>query len=210
MVTRRNVPGTIARSAWGARYRDGFADRPLPVTQWWLHHSVITAPHPDASTATEYSAIRTLEQIGQERFGGGISYTVAITLSGRSYVGHSFWRRGAHTSGRNTQAAGICLVGNYQNVAPNIRALHEVARVMVAARRAGLATRHTLNGGHRDVTSTSCPGNAAYRLIPEINRIANQLWTSGDDVSRPPRAPRPFPAPPRLPVDLRVSAPHRL
>jgi hypothetical protein len=185
-VVHANVPGTISRSSWGARYADGFGDRPIPVSEWWLHHSVTVAPDLVKPFTDDDAAIRTLERIGQDRFGGGISYTVPITPSGRSYTGHSFWRRGAHTSGHNSVAAAICFVGNYDTSRPTDAQLTEAARVMVAAHRAGLATRHTLNGGHRDTgKQTACPGKYAYGRIGEINRRANEMWAGGGDVTPP-------------------------
>lgn len=199
MVARQNVPGTISRAAWGARYPDGFANRPLPVREWWLHHSVTSAPDLLPPFDDDDAAIRLLEKIGQSRFGGGISYTMPITPIGRSYTGHSFWRRGAHTGGHNTIGAAICFVGNYETMEPTEAQLEEAARVMVAAHRLGIASRHTLNGGHRDLKATACPGRHAYAAIAEINRIANRLWAAGDD-GTPAKSPA-KPSAPKLVVD---------
>lgn len=173
-----NPSNLIPRSAWGAREDDGFDDRDLPVTEWWLHHSVTIAPDLLPPFDDDDAAIRTLERIGQARFGGGISYTVPITPVGRAYVGHSFWRRGAHTRGHNTVGAAICLVGNYDTTAPTAAQIEAAARTMVAAHRQGLAATHQLTGGHRDVFSTGCPGRHGYAAIPAINRRARELWAA--------------------------------
>lgn len=175
----------ISRAAWGARYRDGFDDRPMPVSEWWLHHSVTIAPDLVAPFSDDDAAVRTLERIGQERFGGGISYTYPVTPVGRIYVGHSLRRRGAHTKGHNTVGAAFVLVGDYSKRAPTAAQELAIARRMVLDHRAGKATNHQLIGGHRDVglreqgrMTTECPGNAAYARIPAINKLARDLWAS--------------------------------
>lgn len=176
MTIKANPTGLIARSSWGAKSPDGFDDRPLPISEWWLHHSVTIAPDLVPPFSDDDAAIRTLEEIGQARFGGGISYTIPITPVGRAYVGHSFWRRGAHTKDHNTVAAAVCFVGDYTTRKPTTAMLHAAALVMVNAHRQGLAKTHRLNGGHRDVYGTSCPGDAAYACISQINQLAQQLW----------------------------------
>lgn len=188
-MARKQIPGLILREDWGARHDDGFADRPLPVTEWWLHHSVTVAPDLVPPFTDDDAAVRRLEEIGEDRFGGGISYTVPITPAGRAYEGHSIGRRGAHTKDHNTVAAAICFVGNYEASEPTDAQVRRAAEVLVAARRAGLSTRHTLNGGHRDLKSTACPGRHAYAAIARINQLADQLWQREQD--RPDRDDRP-------------------
>lgn len=163
----------IQRSAWGARHADGFGPAPLPFRDWFLHHSVTAVPAP--TQAAEAQAMRQLEQIGQERFQGGISYTFAVMPSGRVYEGHGIGRRGAHTKGHNTTARGIVLVGDYSRMHPTEQQLDAVARVLVWAHRQGLCSPATLTGGHRDVKQTECPGVHAYAAIREINRRAGAL-----------------------------------
>lgn len=175
----------IPRSVWRARYPDGFGNRPLPVTEFWLHHSVTIAPDLVPPFDDDDAAVRTLESIGQSRFGGGISYTYPVTPVGRLYEGHSLGRRGAHTKGHNTVGAAFCLVGNYEVSQPTQAQKAAIANQMVALHRAGKATRHTLNGGHRDTFATSCPGRYGYAAIGEINALAEKLWR-GDYVPTPP------------------------
>jgi hypothetical protein len=182
----------IRRKDWGAIYQDGFGDRPLPVSEYWLHHSVTIAPDLVPPFTDDDAAIRTLERIGQQRFGGGISYTYPVTPVGRIYQGVSIDRRGAHTKGHNTVGAAFVLVGDFQTRPPSVAARDAIARQMVEDHRAGKSNRHTLNGGHRDASgnSTDCPGDAAHDAIPDINRRANALWAAGW-----PNPPRPQPIP---------------
>lgn len=190
------ISNLIPRAAWEAKHPDGFGDRPMPVSEWWLHHSVTVTPDLEPPFYDDDAAVRTLENIGQARFGGGISYTVLITPTGRAYEGHGIGRRGAHTYGHNTVGAAICLVGNYETHDPTARQVEAAAQTLVLSRREGLATRHTLNGGHRDAPinaagdtfATACPGGRAYKTgMPAINARAEELWAGG--FGRVPSAP---------------------
>lgn len=179
----------ISRSQWRARHARGFRAAALPAREIYLHHSV-TSPGP-GTPAGDAAAVRTLENIGQQRFGGGISYTFAVAPSGRVYDGHGVDRQGAHTGGRNSIARAICLIGNYETTRPPEAMLNAVADLVAHGHRAGWWPDR-LTGGHRDApgASTACPGKQAHALIPDINRrVAARLRgpqptppsTPGDD-----------------------------
>lgn len=160
----------IPRSVWEPRYANGF--RVIGTQEWeaagketWLHHSVTGAPGVDATLAEDCAHMRHIESIGQNAYGGGISYTVVTMPSGRAFEGHSLDRQGSHTYGRNNRARAICMAGNYDVVAPGAKILGAVAAVL---REWGCE----LDGGHRDVYSTACPGQYAYARIGDINRAA--------------------------------------
>lgn len=160
------------RSQWGARYRDGFGARPIGRLETWLHHSVTTHLKADATAAEERAEVRKIESIGQTRFNGGISYTFLVFPSGRVYAGTNIDRIGAHTKGHNTAGAGICIVGNYQNTAPTAAQEKAIADLLKHGVAQGWWAKTKLNGGHRDVAATACPGNKAYPRIPNINALA--------------------------------------
>lgn len=163
----------IARSEWGAKHARGFRAAPLPARALWEHHSATTAPPPDATFEQDVAAVRTLERIGQDRFGGGISYTFAVCPSGRVFEGHGIDRQGAHTGGQNRTSRAICLVGNYDTAKPTEAMVQAVAELVAHGHRSGWWPDQ-LTGGHRDApgASTACPGRHAHALIAEINRRA--------------------------------------
>lgn len=170
------------RSEWGARHENGdvaTSGAPvilrLPFTEFWLHHSVTIAPDLVPPFDDEYRAMRALEQIGEDRFGRGISYTWPIMPNGRVYEGHGVDRRGAHTGGRNDIARAICLVGNYDLTPVSRAQIESAAQLMCQEYRAGRATRYTLNGGHRELKATNCPGKYGMEAIPAINVRAEQI-----------------------------------
>lgn len=166
------MSAVITRAQWGAQYRAGFGSRKVGSLDKWLHHSVTASAGPSATFDQDAATIRTLERIGQSRFGGGISYTFAITEAGRVFEGTGVDRIGAHTAGRNTGSAGIVLVGNYQDREPTAAQQAALVWLLQHGKASGWWQVAGLNGGHRDVKSTACPGDAAYRLIPAINARA--------------------------------------
>ena len=82
--------------------------------------------------------MRQLESIGQQRFGGGISYTFAVAPSGRVYEGTGPLRKGAHTGGRNTIARAIVLMGDHTRTRPTERELDAVADLVRHGRAANV------------------------------------------------------------------------
>lgn len=164
----------ISRKSWGARYEAGFRDAPLPAERLYLHHSVTVAPDLVPPFLDDDAAIRTLERIGQNRFGGGISYTFAITPVGRIYEGHGVGRQGAHTAGLNSTARAICWVGNYDVAHPPQPMVDATVWLVRHGHAQGWWRQPRFTGGHKDApaASTACPGRHAYALIGEMNLLA--------------------------------------
>lgn len=165
----------ISRARWGAQYARGFGDAPLPASELWLHHTVTAGGGVLATFETDAAAIRLLEQIGQNRFGGGISYSLLVTESGRVWDGHGIDRRGAHTAGRNSVSRSIALVGDYSRREPTGPQLAATAELVAYGHRMGWWAAPRLSGGHRDApgAATACPGDLAQVLIPAINTAAS-------------------------------------
>lgn len=162
----------VTRAQWGARHAAGFGSRPVGNLDRWLHHSVTVSAGEGATLAADVATVRTLEDIGQNRFEGGISYTFAVTEAGRVFEGTGIARIGAHTGGRNSTSAGLVLVGSYEDRAPTERQLAAVVWLLQHGRHSGWWRVATLTGGHRNVSATACPGARAFALIGTINQRA--------------------------------------
>lgn len=185
----------VSREQWGAKYAAGTGAREIPTAEVWLHHTVTLAPdlafadlNKDSVDDDEAAAMRTIERIGQQRFGAGFSYNLALMPSGRAYVGCGVRRVGTHTSKRNTRALGIVLVGDYEkNVVPEpMRAsLVEVLRFGFAE---GWIDRPAIDGGHRDLKETACPGRHAYKLIGDVTREASGVRPKPNPTPEPGQA----------------------
>lgn len=178
----------ITRREWGARYQDGFDDRPLPARYVWLHHSVTHAPPAIASQEEDAAAVRQLEDIGQQRFGGGISYTYVVLPSGRVFQGHSISRQGSHTKNHNDDSVGIVLVGDYQTTPLSFLQTNALVWLVMRLYGRDLITIPQITGGHRDAEPpgyTECPGDAAENVIPILNStIRNGGYPPEDDMAQ--------------------------
>lgn len=163
------------RARWGARYADGYGPAPLPARDVWLHHTDMVAPGLGSSYEQDVTAMRDVERVGHQRFGGGISYSFVIMPSGRVFEGHGAARRGAHTKGQNSTSRAICLHGRYSTTEPTAAQLVAVVELLRHGRAAGWWPRAQLTGGHRDApgAATACPGEAAWRHIRDINQAAD-------------------------------------
>jgi hypothetical protein len=152
----------VSRAEWGARHPDGSGSAPLPAEFLYIHHT----------DSPSHTTIRTLEDIGQQRFGAGISYTFVIRDDGTVYQGHSVGRKGTHTKGLNTRARAICAIGNYDIVDPPERLLAAIVDLVVHGYRKGWWPNQ-ITGGHRNApgASTACPGDRLYARIPDMNRL---------------------------------------
>jgi hypothetical protein len=169
----------IPRAVWEPRYANGFAV--IGTGEWlaagkeiWLHHSVTNPFGPDATLAQDCQHMRDFEAIGQNRFGGGISYTWVIMPSGRVFEGHSIDRQGSHTYQRNNRSRAICLAGNY-----DIRALPQRMQNSAALLLRELGA--TIDGPHSAVYATACPGRYAQAALPSINQLASSGAPIGAD-----------------------------
>lgn len=153
----------VTRPQWGAIQE---TDRPrmrLPAGAVYLHHSVTgvtTDPRRD---------MRAIQKIGISRF-GYISYSYAVHPDGTVLEGQGL-NVGAHTAGRNSTSFGVVLIGDYQNrvVTPEqITSVRQLISDLIAGGALHAGTYPT--GGHRDVASTLCPGEWAWRALAEFRK----------------------------------------
>lgn len=161
----------ISRTRWGAQYRNGVGTRPVGRLEKYLHHAVVPTPSANASFAEDAAAVRTIERIGQSRFGAGISYTFLVAPSGRIFQGAGVGRVSYHSGGsRNTRGAGICLVGNFQTDSVTGEMLDSIVWLLQEGVRRDWWGDPALTAPHREFKATSCPGDYAIEHFDELNR----------------------------------------
>jgi hypothetical protein len=120
-----------------------------------------------------------------------IGYHYCIDDSGRIYQGTEVQYVGSHTDNNNTGNIGVALMGNFSAVQPTQKALLACTDLL-----AYLETQSPIQTdsifGHTDyVPSTSCPGAAAYALLPDIRNSIRQKLSSGLPYIKNPQ-PTPF------------------
>lgn len=195
------LPDYVDRATWGASI--GLTNRagrtPTTVTHLVVHHSASN------TTSSDFAAVVR----GYYNFhvtGRGwvdIGYNWLVDGNGVVYQGRAFAMDGrkdvigAHAGGFNTNSMGVCVIGNYMTIQPTDPArgaLHEVLAWKADER--GIdpqgKARHPATGrtlptvqGHRDVTATSCPGNALYAQLSDIKlqvAVLIDSWFDKEDL----------------------------
>lgn len=161
----------IKRSEWGARYRNGVGNRKTGSLRKFTHHTVTAHLDENATVAQEMAQVRILEQIGQQRFGAGMSYNYLIFPSGRIYEGVSPGRICYHSgSGRNTSGVGIAFVGNFQTNSLNTKAFNAAVWLLQWGVRQKLWGDPAFTEYHQQFRSTACPGRYVINRWADMNR----------------------------------------
>jgi len=176
----RDSEDVVSVSQWGGQApRCGLASHtPNRIT---IHHTE-TGNNPNVSPAVR------LRQIQSYHFSRGwcdVGYHLLIGNDGRIYQGRPENKRGAHAgSGNNTGNVGISFVGSFMTELPNAAMLEAGARAI-----AGVAEEWNIPidrdhvFGHRQMRSTSCPGDALYAHLETLVDMAR------DGSSAPPSQP---------------------
>jgi hypothetical protein len=192
-------PGIIRRSEWGADESlrsgtPGFAS----ITKMAVHHTATENNDPDpAATVRAILAYHT-----QSNGWNDIGYNFLIDASGRIYEGRYAQSYasgemptgenkegggviGAHAGGNNTGSVGIALLGELGSVSPSAAAVESLKRMLAwKADRHGVDPMGTASWstgelstivGHRDVSSTACPGDRLYSQLPALRRSVSDI-----------------------------------
>lgn len=164
-----------ARRSWrAAAPRSGHLRFVAPATATYIHHSVTTAPSPDATVAQEKAVMRQLQGIAFGRGFADISYSFVVFPSGRAYEGRGWKVVGAHTQGSNSTSHAIVFVGNFETARPTPKALLSAARIHKRGVRRGYISKSATIKGHREApgAATACPGAHLFGKLHEIRALA--------------------------------------
>ena len=180
------APFLRTRADWNAA---PFRGRPEPLapqgfTRMTFHHAAGFGAYTEAEALAQVKAIQDFHQNG--RGWSDIGYQFVMDQTGRVYQGRPFLdgatalaavprlALGAHVGGANTGNIGVCVLGCYHP--PEGGACTDVlspaARDSLVALFAFLSEAYgpppTTLLGHRDQSSTSCPGDNNYALLPAL------------------------------------------
>ncbi|WP_333486338.1 N-acetylmuramoyl-L-alanine amidase [Streptomonospora mangrovi] len=145
----------VDRSEWGARAPTSTTETDWSArTEFVVHYS---AGPPDQSP-------KDIQRHHMDSNGwSDIGYNFLVDTEGTAYEGRGWLVVGAHATGHNTSGIGVCFIGgdsDTTSAAKNtIRALYHEAN-----RKAG---RTLTARGHRDVGSTSCPGDSLHQWVAD-------------------------------------------
>uniref|UniRef100_A0A8D2LL01 Peptidoglycan recognition protein 2 n=1 Tax=Varanus komodoensis TaxID=61221 RepID=A0A8D2LL01_VARKO len=160
-------PAIIPRCMWGARPYNGTPTQlQLPLGFVYIHHT--STPSKPCRTFPACSAdMRSMQRFHQDVRGwDDIGYSFVFGSDGYLYQGRGWHWVGAHTRGYNSKGYGVSFIGNYMEVLPEPFDLELMKNsfLQCAVRGSRLQANYTIHG-HRQMTSTLCPGD---RLFQEI------------------------------------------
>jgi N-acetylmuramoyl-L-alanine amidase/Secretion system C-terminal sorting domain len=188
-------PAIVGRNVWGAGLNLSddriFSGSPsfTTVSHLIVHHAAGT------NTSSNWAAVvlSILDFHVNSNGWADVGYNYLIAPTGQIFTGRGGGDNvvGAHFCGFNGGTMGVCLLGNYMAVAPTDTMMGSLAKILAwKAVQRGInptgssfhaSSNRTLNhiSGHRDGCATSCPGDLAYPLLPNLRQRVGALVASG-------------------------------
>ncbi len=159
-----------SRADWGARSPQCSSGAMTPARAT-IHHTVT----PTNDSMSPQARLRQIQSF--HMFSRGwcdIGYNYLISRDGRVWRGRGARTIGAHVANANTGNVGISFMGTYTSTAPTSTQMCQAAKLLRRLHEdfGGLSLNRTDVKGHRQLGSTSCPGNALYNRIDKILRKA--------------------------------------
>ncbi|KAF6779908.1 hypothetical protein AHF37_00527 [Paragonimus kellicotti] len=84
---------------------------------------------------------------------------------GKVYEGRGWGVVGAHARGVNSRSVGIAFIGDFTKIQPSPAAINSARELIEEGVRKGKISKNHRVRGHRDVNSTTCPGDRLYATI---------------------------------------------
>lgn len=167
---------------------------PQSIQKIVIHHTATTKDLNDPKTAIRDIYIWHTLSKGW----GDIGYNYIIDQQGNIYEGRYGGEMvvGAHAGAGNHGSIGIAILGNFQDNDPpqavldSLTALIKEKATMYHIDTEGASLFRGVNYpnvmGHRDIMSTSCPGDKLYAMLPIIRKLAkvNNATTAAPSVSK--------------------------
>jgi len=192
MSTSYPRPTVVTRTEWGCPDGQITTHGALSytnVTHLIVHHTVN-----DNDSSDWPAVVRSIWNFHVfDRGYADIGYNYLIDPNGTIYEGRAGGDnvRGAHFSGVNTGTMGVAMLGEFTGQVPTDQAINSLKRILAwkSDQRSldpvgmsfhlpsGLVLKNI--SGHRDgPSSTECPGNALYGLLPAIRDEVSELITN--------------------------------
>ncbi|XP_053552390.1 peptidoglycan recognition protein 1-like [Bombina bombina] len=134
-----------------------------PVPYVVIHHTTGAGCTNQASCSEKVRNIQNYHINSQKWCDVGYSFLVGE--DGNVYEGRGWNRVGVHAPNYNSRSIGISVIGDFTNRNPNSAAQNAVRSLIACGLSKGFIQKNYSLRGHRDVYSTSCPGNAFYNVI---------------------------------------------
>lgn len=160
----------IRRSDWQANPpKENYTQHtPMKIT---IHH---TAGHYPQTYEDALSEIQFIQDYHQNAKGWiDIGYHFLIDPIGDIFEGRPIMVVGAHVANKNTNNIGISIMGNYHPPVNNEVTDNTINALVTMVKY--IKTKYSIPQsefyGHRDFSSTDCPGDILYSKIPELRKM---------------------------------------
>ncbi|XP_072180857.1 peptidoglycan recognition protein 3-like [Diadema setosum] len=176
--TESGCPNIVSRNQWGARSAVNFGSLNTPTRYAIVHHTVGS----QCSTRSRCeSVVRGIQNYHLDTRGWwDIGYNFLIGGDGNVYEGRGWDRRGAHAGSYNSYSIGIAMIGDFRYTSPSntmMNTLHNLLNCL--ENRNKLMSCYTLFG-HRQASSTVCPGASLYSRIQSHSHWSSQSGSVGN------------------------------
>lgn len=94
-----------------------------------------------------------------------IGYSFLVGEDGKIYEGRGWDRTGSHTYGYNSKSLAASFMGKFDTRKPNTAALRAAYNLIECGVAKGKIASSYALFGHRDVSTSTCPGNELYDII---------------------------------------------
>ncbi|XP_069823891.1 N-acetylmuramoyl-L-alanine amidase [Dendropsophus ebraccatus] len=162
-----DCPAVIPRCLWEAKpYKGTPTLLKPPLLHVYIHHTYEPSK-PCVSFQDCAADMRSMQRFHQvDRGWDDIGYSFVAGSDGYLYEGRGWHWVGAHTKGHNSVGYGISFIGDFTSSVPDSRILQLVRdRLLKCAVRSGYILPNYTIQGHRQVVSTTCPGDALFQEI---------------------------------------------
>ncbi|KAM4608040.1 peptidoglycan recognition protein 1-like [Discoglossus pictus] len=159
----QGCPSILYKEQWGGKIVSCHNELSTPVDTVIIHH-----------TAGEFCMSKTVCSTQAKSIQGthirargwcDIGYNFLIGEDGQIYEGRGWNATGAHAPGYNHRSIGISFMGTFTDRVPNSAAQNAAKKLIRCGVSKGYIKSTYILKGHRDVTSTQCPGNRFYKTI---------------------------------------------
>ncbi len=170
----------VTRAQWGAASpRCSMASNPSKY-RMAIHHT-------EGASSDPTRQLRGIQAFHANKGWCDIGYHFLIDVDGTIYEGRELTYRGVHAANNNTGNIGISHIGNFHQLTPPAAMLASTARLVERLSSIyGIDLSRSAIKGHREYSSTDCPGSNLYPRIGAIISDAQSIRSGGGSGTPPP------------------------
>ncbi|KAG9465605.1 peptidoglycan recognition protein 1-like [Eleutherodactylus coqui] len=156
-------PTIVTRAQWGAKNPTCRSRLTTPVPNVIIHHTEGAFCNSRATCSAQVRNIQSFHMKSQHWC--DIGYNFLIGENGLVYEGRGWTTLGVHAASYNSKSSGISFIGSFTKRVPSNAALNAAKSLIACGVSKNFIKGNYALKGHRNVMTTSCPGDSLYRVI---------------------------------------------